>query len=377
MLGFGNEDPVGIPTKTDAAKYKKAHDLLGGSRMNQTLKLKSGEQMSYAEVGDRNGIPAVWFGGPASNRMVIALYSDVCTELGVRLLAFDRPGRGASTPLRQPKEWTFATWAAYVDEATDALEISEFRAVAHSFGCSYLLASYAALSHKIVGPLRFLAAWAPSNLPCMPTSYALQRSLPTKFLRAWKGMSQNATVASLNYQVVPTQMGTIGNREKEVCNDPFAREILERMGADHLGDGFPSFELDWLLALEVQKPLGYNHKSIKASIKCWHGMDDSITPLGAAMWMQREMDHFLLYAVEGGTHNIHLDFAITKALFADICAEVMASKTAEMAKKATEEPTQAAPAVPETVASSETAIEGAAVETKPVDAPASAENVWA
>lgn len=64
------------------------------------------------------------------------------------------------------------------------------------------------------------------------------------------------------------------------------------------------------MALEAQKPMGYNHKLLKCSIKCWHGMDDSITPLGAAMWMQREMDHFLLFAVEGATHNIHLDFAI-------------------------------------------------------------------
>jgi hypothetical protein len=39
------------------------------------------------------------------------------------------------------------------------------------------------------------------------------------------------------------------------------------------------------------------------------------------MWTQREMQAFLLFAVEGATHNIHLDFAIVRALFADLCAE--------------------------------------------------------
>lgn len=107
-------------------------------------------------------------------------------------------------------------------------------------------------------------------------------------------------------------------------------EILERLGSDHLGDSYPAYELDWLLALEIQKPLGYNHKSIKAPVKCWHGMDDSITPLGASMWMQREMDNFLLYAVEGATHNIHLDLAIVKALFADIVAHNMMTKAANV-----------------------------------------------
>jgi hypothetical protein len=88
------------------------------------------------------------------------------------------------------------------------------------------------------------------------------------------------------------------------------------------------YELDWLLALETTKPLGYNHRDLDCSIKCWHGMDDSITPLGAAMWMQREMNHFLLFAVEGATHNIHLDFAIVKAVFADIKADYINSQAA-------------------------------------------------
>jgi pimeloyl-ACP methyl ester carboxylesterase len=94
----------------DAEKHKKAHELLSNQRMSQVIKLASGEQISYAEVGDRSGTPVIWFGGPCSNRFIIALYADVCTEMGLRLLCFDRPGRGASTPLRNPKHWSFASW---------------------------------------------------------------------------------------------------------------------------------------------------------------------------------------------------------------------------------------------------------------------------
>jgi hypothetical protein len=78
------------------------------------------------------------------------------------------------------------------------------------------MASYDQLKHKIVGGFRFLATWAPSNLPCMPTSYALQRSLPTKMIRALTSFQQNSTISSLSYQATPCQMGAIGNREKEV-----------------------------------------------------------------------------------------------------------------------------------------------------------------
>jgi hypothetical protein len=49
------------------------------------------------------------------------------------------------------------------------------------------------------------------------------------------------------------------------------------------------------------------------------------------MWTQREMQVFLLFAVEGATHNIHLDFPIVKALFADLLAEEVTIKAAETA----------------------------------------------
>jgi hypothetical protein len=114
MLGFGSTS-VSVPTRKDADKHKKAHELLSNPRMSQLIKLKSGEQISYAEVGQRDGTPVIWIGGPCSNRFIVALYADVCMELGLRLISFDRPGRGVSTPLRNPKDWSFASWAGIMN----------------------------------------------------------------------------------------------------------------------------------------------------------------------------------------------------------------------------------------------------------------------
>ena len=214
----------------------------------------------------------------------------------------------------------------YLDEVTDLLNMPTFFVIAHSFGCTYALASYDKLKHKIRGAFRFLSIWAPSNLPCMPTAYSIQRSMPTNLLRALTSVSQSPTLTSLTYQTVPCQMGVIGSRERTIIHDSFAKEVLDRLGSNHLNDDFKAYELDWLLALEIKKPFGFSHNGMKCSVKCWHGMEDSISPLGAAMWMQREMDHFLLYAVEGATHNINLDMSIVKAVFSDICAEDISVK---------------------------------------------------
>ncbi|KAJ3255333.1 hypothetical protein HK103_006356 [Boothiomyces macroporosus] len=336
MPGFGVDTPH-LSSKLEQ-RLKKAHEVLSRNRTSLLLTLKSGEKLSYAEVGDRNGIPTLWINGPTANRFLIALYDEVCTELGVRLISFDRPGRGASSPLKDPKYWTFASFADYIDEATDLLEIPKFYVVAHSFGTSYALAAYEKLSHKIIGAFRFLATWAPSNLPCMPSSYALQRSLPTSALRTLTSISQSSWLASLTSTSVPCQMGAIGAREKDILNDGYSKRILEKCKLEHDGDSYKAYELDWLLALEVQHKFSFDHRKLKCSVKCWHGMDDSITPLGAAMWMQREMDHFLLYAVEGATHNIHFDGAIVKAVFADICADALARKAKETEEQAQQQP---------------------------------------
>ncbi|KAL2912786.1 hypothetical protein HK105_207673 [Polyrhizophydium stewartii] len=291
-------------------------------RFSMTVRLRSGEQLSYADVGDKSGFPVLWFAGPNSNRLLMAVYEDMALELGLRLVCFDRPGRGGSTPLRYPKMWEFRSWpVTYVDELTDILGIERFFVIGHSLGATYALACYDQLKHKIIGSLRLMATWAPSNLPCMPVSYALQRSLPTRMLRGMYSIGYSSTVTTMTTAQLPTQMGQIGVREQVNANDTFVYEVLKRVAQDHTNDAFKAFELDWLLALEINKKFGFDHRSLQCSIKCWHGMDDTVAPLGAAMWMQREMKHFLLYAVEGATHNILLDFAIVKAIFSDIAKE--------------------------------------------------------
>lgn len=135
------------------------------------------------------------------------------------------------------------------------------------------------------------------------------------------------------------------------------------------------YELDWLLALETTKPLGYNHKNLDCSIKCWHGMEDTITPLGAAMWMQREMDHFLLFAVEGATHNINLDFAIVKAVFVDIKADYINTQAALEKARQEVERRDSSGSTQETVVEGQEIVNQAVEEKKSVPDEL-VENVW-
>ena len=111
------------------------------TRLNQTIKLRDGRTLGYAEYGDRNGVPVVFFHGtPGSRLMAVPAWND--TSLGIRLIAPDRPGLGLSTYLPHR---TLLNWPGDVAELADALKLEKFIVAGvsgggpHSLACAYAL----------------------------------------------------------------------------------------------------------------------------------------------------------------------------------------------------------------------------------------------
>jgi pimeloyl-ACP methyl ester carboxylesterase len=205
-----------------------------------------------------------------------------------------------------------------LDELTDILKIPKFFILTHSCGSCYALAAYPQLKDKILGSIRMLAMWTPTNLPCMPTSYAITRSLPTSIARAWYSVSLAAQSTPFSHGN-SWQLGPMSLREESTL-ESFA-STLEKIGIENASSDYKACESDWLLSLEITKKMNIPFNNIDVPIRCWHGMDDTIIPLGSVMWIQREMKRFLLFAVEGATHNIHMDMSIIRAVFSDIVKE--------------------------------------------------------
>ena len=56
----------------------------------------SGRTLAVRQAGDPGGRPVVYFHGTPSCRLDAAFADDLCAELGVRMVSFDRPGYGES-----------------------------------------------------------------------------------------------------------------------------------------------------------------------------------------------------------------------------------------------------------------------------------------
>ena len=102
-------------------------------RTNQTITLKNGRTLGYAEYGDPEGKPVFYFHGFPTSRLDWPLcdHEGITSELGIRIIAIDRPGTGLSAFKRHRE---ILDWPDDVVELADALGIERFGVLGISGG---------------------------------------------------------------------------------------------------------------------------------------------------------------------------------------------------------------------------------------------------
>lgn len=112
----------------------------------RTIELRDGRTLGYAEYGQRDGKPVFHFHGWPSFHLDAAPADAAAKTAGVRLIAVDRPGFGASSfkAKRQLRDWPDD-----VLELADALGIERFAVAGQSGGGPYALACAYKISQRL------------------------------------------------------------------------------------------------------------------------------------------------------------------------------------------------------------------------------------
>ncbi len=100
-------------------------------KTNQTLKLKDGPTLGFAEYGDPNGKPIFHFNGSGGSRLEPPVDKTILTELEIRYISTDRSGHGISTP--QPGR-ELLDWPDDISSLVDHLGIDKFYVLGWSAG---------------------------------------------------------------------------------------------------------------------------------------------------------------------------------------------------------------------------------------------------
>lgn len=118
-----------------------------GGRDAQVLTLPDGRRLGFAEYGDPDGVPVMSFHGGLSSRLDAAPADVACGELGIRLVAPDRPGIGLSD---FQTGRTLLDWPADVVALADALfGVERFGGVGWSAGGPYVAACGYAVPERL------------------------------------------------------------------------------------------------------------------------------------------------------------------------------------------------------------------------------------
>ena len=111
------------------------------------VQLSDGRRIGYQEYGDREGDPVFFFHGWIGSRLDFGPNDDIARELGIRVVAVDRPGCGESE-LQQDRR--LLDWPDDVSEVADALGFGQFAICGHSFGGPYVAACAYRLADRLI-----------------------------------------------------------------------------------------------------------------------------------------------------------------------------------------------------------------------------------
>src|SRR4051794_1566273 len=84
--------PARVETRRPVTNMRNARDE------EKRIQLRDGRWLGYSESGDSAGIPVLFFHGFGTTRVICPADSSA-RQLGIRVIAVDRPGLGLSTPL--------------------------------------------------------------------------------------------------------------------------------------------------------------------------------------------------------------------------------------------------------------------------------------
>ena len=123
-------------------------DLRHDERRSRTIVLPDGRRLGYAEWGDPDGSPMLFFHGIPASRLGLEWAEDAALEHGVRLLSLDRPGHGLSD--RAPGR-TLLGWSRDVADFADTAGLSTFAIAGWSGGGPYVLACAMGIPERLTG----------------------------------------------------------------------------------------------------------------------------------------------------------------------------------------------------------------------------------
>ncbi|MEO5874109.1 MAG: alpha/beta hydrolase [Streptosporangiaceae bacterium] len=246
------------------------------------MRTRDGRRLAVKEYGAPDGSPVFLLHGTPGSRLGPCPRSMVLYQMGVRLIAFDRPGYGGSDRLEERR---VADAAADVGAIADALRIDRFAVLGRSGGGPHALACAALMPDRVSRVAVLVGLCEVEETATAGWSSEMTKFNRRAYLAATRGRS--AVTARVNPErfrqdpalLVRDLYAELTDSDRRVVGDAGIRRLLIRSYTEGLRQSVEGW-IDDLMAFLV--PWEFDLGDITAQAMIWHGADDRFSPASHA-----------------------------------------------------------------------------------------------
>jgi pimeloyl-ACP methyl ester carboxylesterase len=273
----------------------------------QTIRLRDGRLLGYAEFGDPSGVPLLFCHGWGDSRLT-RHPDDACTAAsGIRLITIDRPGFGRSD--FQPRR-TLLDWPVDIVQLADTLKLERFALLGHSGGGPHALACAVAIPDRL-SAVGIACGFAPMDRPDALEGMSRQMQQGVGLFRRMPWMAR-LLFASLpgQYRRNPEkafeqQFGHgLPEADRAVLSRPDVHANVLAGAVEALRGGARGLAHE--APLFLGRPWGFRPEDIRTSAWLWYGDADSIVPVQMGHYLAQAIPQSQLTIYPGEGHMLHI-----------------------------------------------------------------------
>lgn len=272
----------------------------------RTIRLRDGRLLGYDDFGAAGGVPVLFFHGFGSSRVLRHPEDSIAGDLGLRIIAPDRPGIGLSSRLARRR---LLDWPADLEQLVDACGIDRFAILAWSGGGPYALAVASAMPQR-VSVVGLVSSSAPlSGVRDATYLYPLHRVASRAAgyapwmirLAMWKWARGQRSDPEAHLRAAIESMI---EADQQILRDPALQAVmianateLHRQGGKGLYDE----------ALVMARRWGFPLDQVNVPVRVWHGEADDTVPVEMGRYLARVLPDCRATFYPGEGHHLMYD----------------------------------------------------------------------
>ena len=270
----------------------------------QTLRLRDGWRLGYAEWGDPAGKPVLYFHGLHSSRLALYQTPAFFAAHGIRFITIDRPGIGLST--FQPGR-TLLDWPDDVAQLADALGLARFAILSMTGGGMYALACAAALPDRLTG-VACVSPSAPLDAPGISVPGATGKFMWLARHAPWALWSVYALLVPRLRRDPERVYRLLASGESESDLRALEQPTIRQLAIASVLEAFRSGYRGEVREVEIAtRPWGSRLEQIPLVVRLWDGDRNRLIPPSHAEYLAHAIPNARLRIGSGGAYTVIID----------------------------------------------------------------------